>query len=606
MVLPKAKVVTGAIFVLLAAGAVATFSLAQEAAPKDKVIKLNQGWSDEDRLRYYFTSQGSAVMPYDLFLNLEEAGSAELFRSDKAAETFGLIPEPADPKYNPDGLPIGIAKAVVTDGRWKGEWAGITCAACHNSELKYKGARIRIDGGAPSFDLVGFVRALYEALEATAANPEKFERLAARLHRSDANAKAELKSHLDTAIAELHYYETRTTLTLFPIGPGRIDALSEIHNRLTSVAARIPENWVAGLAPTKPPSLWDAPQSAWVQWSGSVADALNRNATEAIGVFAKLDLVSKTPEEGLFESTLDLKGQIEIEKLLRRLAPPKWPEAVLGPIDQHKAAQGAALFVVNCSECHSVSPHRWSAPLANGKRYIENALVPLDVVGTDPMQFRAPNFDRSPGTITGALSPYLDTPYTGSALATFGEVNKVVTRNMVELTRIRQGLTANDIADARGAATPVSKGPHQPVYKAGPRDGIWAAGPFLHNGSVPNLYELLLPAAERSKAFYLGRDFDPVKVGVDTSGNSGKYLFDTSLVGNSNAGHSFEDGPMTKGVIGRGFSDAERWELIEYLKSIPTEDAQITPYGGPKDPIDAWQDPIFFNNTHQAGYHGQN
>jgi hypothetical protein len=102
MVLPKAKVVTGAIFVLLAVGAVATFSLAQEAAPKDKVIKLNQGWSDEDRLRHYFISQGSAVMPYDLFLNLEEAGSAELFRSDKSAETYGLIPEPADPKYNPD------------------------------------------------------------------------------------------------------------------------------------------------------------------------------------------------------------------------------------------------------------------------------------------------------------------------------------------------------------------------------------------------------------------------------------------------------------------------------------------------------------------------
>ena len=84
---------------------------------------------------------------------------------------------------------------------------------------------------------------------------------------------------------------------------------------------------------------------------------------------------------------------------------------------------------------------------------------------------------------------------------------------------------------------------HKPYWKAAPRDGVWATPPFLHNGSVPNLYEMLIPASQRTKKFYVGRDFDPVKVGVDTSGNSGTFLLDTSLVGNSNAGHSFENGP---------------------------------------------------------------
>ena len=51
------------------------------------------------------------------------------------------------------------------------------------------------------------------------------------------------------------------------------------------------------------------------------------------------------------------------------------------------------------------------------------------------------------------------------------------------------------------------------VYKAAPRDGVWATPPFLHNGSVPNLYEMLIPAKERTKKFYIGREFDPVKVG---------------------------------------------------------------------------------------------
>ena len=60
------------------------------------------------------------------------------------------------------------------------------------------------------------------------------------------------------------------------------------------------------------------------------------------------------------------------------------------------------------------------------------------------------------------------------------------------------------------------------AYKANPAEGMWASPPYLHNGSVPNLYELLSPAKERSKTFYIGREFDPVKVGVDTTGEAGE------------------------------------------------------------------------------------
>jgi len=106
----------------------------------------------------------------------------------------------------------------------------------------------------------------------------------------------------------------------------------------------------------------------------------------------------------------------------------------------------------------------------------------------------------------------------------------------------------------------------------------------MHNGSVPNLYEMLVPAKERTKKFYLGREFDPVKVGVDTSGNSGRFLFDTALVGNSNAGHSFEEGgPRGNGVIGPLLTDEQRWALVEYLKSIPETPGRITPVGGPPE-----------------------
>jgi hypothetical protein len=122
-------------------------------------------------------------------------------------------------------------------------------------------------------------------------------------------------------------------------------------------------------------------------------------------------------------------------------------------------------------------------------------------------------------------------------------------------------------------------------YKAGPRDGVWAEPPYLHNGSVPNLYEMFVPAAQRTKKFYVGREFDPVKVGVDTSGNSGTFQFDTTLEGNSNAGHSFEKGPLGNGIIGPLLTDTERWALVEYLKSIPEEPGRVTPYGGPPNAV---------------------
>ena len=81
--------------------------------------------------------------------------------------------------------------------------------------------------------------------------------------------------------------------------------------------------------------------------------------------------------------------------------------------------------------------------------------------------------------------------------------------------------------------------------------------------------ELLSPAAERSKVFYLGnKQFDPVKLGLDTSPLKGASEFDVNLPGNSNAGHEFNDGPKGKGVIGRKLTEEERMQIIEYFKTL--------------------------------------
>jgi hypothetical protein len=582
--------------------------VAQGASAYDKVVFLDQGWSQDDRLLYYNTSQGSAALSYDIFLNLEMADSQELFRSNENAIRYGLTPQPPDPIYNPDGLPLGIARTAVDDGRFKGQWAGLTCAACHNGQLEYKGTKIRVSGGTnTAFDVHAFVNSLDDALRATVSDPAKFERLVAKLDKGGTADKEALRKRIADNAAAVNVYRTRTALTPTVVGPGRVDALALIHNQVQSNMLGISENWRAALAPVKYSFVWNLPQSAWAQWSGVLKDPLLRNGGESLGVFVQMDLTSKTPADGLFYSTIDFKGQFKLEQLLRRLAPPKWPEEILGPIDRAKATKGSQLFGENCAGCHSRWPHRWSEPKKLGKRFIENAIVSEKVVGTDSLQFRNPQFQADPTIIPGALGPFLETPYTGAVLAPPPAVFLAATRGIFDRALKKLGLSDEELLDAHGfrAFYPDDQEPVPALfaYKANAAEGMWASPPFLHNGSVPNLYELLLPAKERSKTFFIGREFDPMKVGVDTTGESGRFLFDTSLIGNSNAGHSFENG-SGRGIIGRLLNDDERWALVEYLKSIPAEARQITPYGGPKDPVQAWKDPTFFNVRNPGSYNG--
>jgi hypothetical protein len=100
------------------------------------------------------------------------------------------------------------------------------------------------------------------------------------------------------------------------------------------------------------------------------------------------------------------------------------------------------------------------------------------------------------------------------------------------------------------------------AYKARPLDGIWATAPYLHNGSVPTLYDLLRPAKDRPPTFNLGaREYDPVKVGyVAAPGAPGNgFAFETKLRGNSNIGHDYHVGELT---------EEQRWALVEYMKTL--------------------------------------
>jgi hypothetical protein len=117
------------------------------------------------------------------------------------------------------------------------------------------------------------------------------------------------------------------------------------------------------------------------------------------------------------------------------------------------------------------------------------------------------------------------------------------------------------------------------AYKGRSLNGIWATAPYLHNGSVPTLYDLLLPKKRdtdpdsgeyRPDSFVVGsREFDPVKVGFRSEGYDG-FKFNTSRLGDMNSGHEYGAGrtPQMDGTQLPALTADQRWDLIEYIKTL--------------------------------------
>ena len=99
------------------------------------------------------------------------------------------------------------------------------------------------------------------------------------------------------------------------------------------------------------------------------------------------------------------------------------------------------------------------------------------------------------------------------------------------------------------------------AYVARPLTGVWATAPYLHNGSVPTLHDLLLPPPSRPATFRMGsHEYDPTRVGLagDSSRTAPVFVFDTQRPGNSNRGHTY----------GTNITEQQRRQLLEYLKTL--------------------------------------
>jgi hypothetical protein len=324
-------------------------------------------------------------------------------------------------------------------------------------------------------------------------------------------------------------------------------------------------------APANFPPLWYTSWFAWVQYNASIQQPMVRNIGEALGVRARVNL---TDTSKLYRSTVHVKNLWEMENLIAGatefagLKSPAWPTEIFGQIDQAKAQKGADLYKKHCQHCHLPpldsreiqNPKYWEAGLG-GKRFLKLNVIPLEEIGTDPKE--ASNWAQRTA-VTGVLG-------FGTVPAAVGL--RVVTGKIRDMNYDALGLSTEQRMEWNGFR---EEGVTAPLgYRARPLGGLWATPPFLHNGSVPNLYQMLIPADRRDKTFYVGsREFDPKNVGYSTAKFEGGFEFRTDQPpydphpGNSNAGHEFRNSPLGKGVIGPELSDEERWAIIEYLKTL--------------------------------------
>jgi len=598
---------------LLALGGCMNGTGGNQAGPAPAAASSWQGWDSKQRLAWYQAGQGSRLMPWAWAKVLEQKDSDQPFLADANMAKFRFLALPesgANPK-----LPVGFAideqddsKLSFTKLRWYAQqpnneqWLGLNCSACHTAEVNFDGKTIRLDGAPSLVDFELFLQEIDAALAATLNDPAKLDRFSAKVLAGKDNPgnRAMLKDQLTKLVA----WETQNAkLNASPVSPGygRLDAVGHIFNKVSQLAVYDPDKSLH-LPPAKPnpsdapvsyPFLWDIYRQSQLQWDGIVKThrlklgagdldygALGRNVGEVVGVFGDVDLRpgSRMAKTG-YNSSIQASNLDRLEAVLRKLEPPKWP----GTLDAAKVAQGKGLYASKgCIGCHTIepagtdiyqvhmtpltgsstSPNRnntdpWMA--CNAISYMSNSGnlkgVPGSYFKGDPLPAQAQIADMLTTTVIGTLVGKWQ-QLAGTAVEIFFGVEP-----LPKVVGASDQRTPQMMRDARLDQCYKAKSPLF-AYKARPLDGVWATAPFLHNGSVPTLYDLLRAPADRPKTFNLGtRNYDAAKGGyvTDASAPGNSFAFNAVGNGNSNEGHDYNVGNLT---------EPERLALLEYLKSL--------------------------------------
>lgn len=611
-------------------------------------VCLEQGWTLGQRQWWYSVSQGSRLLPLSWMRALETAEAVgapgeepQKFLDPAHIARLGYLANPVSPA-NPEGLPLGFAVDQDTsrsadimcdtfpaacDGLvMRQKWVGLNCAACHTSEIELGDRRLRIEGAPAMADFQAFEEEIAAALRLTLADRSRFDRFAREVLGDTMSIEG--RQALEAQVSEqLGWQQALLDKNATPLryGHGRLDAQGHILNKvaMTTGVADQPRT-IAADAPASYPFIWNTSQQGKIQWNGIANNifkidlfgfetdigALIRNTSEVLGVFAHIDTRHGKATRG-YSSSLRLPAMVALERQLSVLQSPRWPEELLGRIDYDRATKGKAIFDrMACASCHQpLAPEDTRSPL-------KEVMTPLAEAGTDIFlacntflhRSKAGNFAGQ--KIFGVAGDRIaDTDFTRTML-----VNTAVGAVAGQFDDLLLSLFTDVAPNGRPSASPsldrrdflpgvddpakkararvcLTNADELLAYKARSLNGIWATAPYLHNGSVPTLYDLFLPAgvqlvgpseADRAEAAAAtvgevgphrpevfgvgGRTFDPMKVGFRSDPALSPSVFrvrdaatGAPIPGNYNSGHDYGNAAL---------SDAERHDLVEYLKTL--------------------------------------
>ncbi len=398
-------------------------------------------------------------------------------------------------------LPIGVSRRR----RLGIDHVGLNCAVCHSGTVRdtpTSPPRIVLGMPANRLDLQGFVQFV---LECSLDSRLTADAIKGRLPEKDGPSLFE-RALLDFGLVERL---KGTTLNL--------------RNRIAPVLAGTVPKWGRGRVDTFNPY-----KSVQFNW-----DLSKLPPSELIGASDYPSIWNQKPREGMHlhwdgdndsvdernlsaslgagvtPVTVDHDNLKRVRDWIWTLPPPTYPY----PVDRALVSRGAPLYQQLCANCHA--DHRFRDGVVSGSRV--GQVESIDAIGTDPYRLNS----YTSVFASNQYGLYPESPYRFSH---FRKTNG---------------------------------------YANHPLDGIWLRAPYLHNGSVPTMRDLLEPPESRPTTFYRGYDvYDQVKLGFvsDVAEAEGQVFFryDTSVPGNANTGH----------VYGTTLSDDDKRAIVEYLKTF--------------------------------------
>ncbi len=485
------------------------------------------GWSQDDLNFFLHGSMGTEIFPEPVLRAFIKT-YPELFPTSDLSH-LGLIPD------RDFGWPIGFSRKPAVKHLGNLPAVGINCASCHVSQITSttSDTPIRILGTASDFNVEAFFGSVLGATFKTSdpANMKKF--LATYLGAPPAAFEKAWREQENKIVAtmqddpfgakeiepgELHLIPTAD---LQPPFDSEVDLAARAHAMLRlfhniRAVLHVPDQPPTQLPPASGPgrndafgllsaSLLNSPQpyapiKFGIVWNVAKRPWVhwdgNTRSPIARNLLASLGLGAPLHGHRADLNFADVERQTELTENIR---PPRYPFT----IDNGLAGSGAKLFAANCARCHT-GPEN------------DQRLYAVAEVGTDPLRANAFNQKQADG----------------------------FNRFLAEL-------------ELKGYRPPKEPGVRTTgKYFAESLNGVWARSPYLHNGSVRTMAELLTAPNERAKTFHRGSQrFDPAVMGFT---DEGAYVFDTTTPGNSNSGHDY----------GTNLAPNEKRELVEYLKML--------------------------------------